>query len=96
MLRDNKGNPLYKRMYFAVIFPDRRLPFEYVAPPGKFFNQEDIDRQLDLVVAHVEESFPRFEFRMVELVPNKINFVAVDLKKKPEVNEPPPTPSEKC
>jgi len=76
-MKNAKGDPIYKHIEFKVFVGGKIFPIKFTANPGKMFNQANIDHELERVAAYIEEKFPNLEFRMVELLPNRFNFIAV-------------------
>lgn len=76
MLRDQKGNRLYRRVEIRIVFPkDTRLPANTMrqkAGPHQGFNSDGIDEMLMGVVDRLDELYPWWEFQMVPVVaPNR-------------------------
>lgn len=73
MLTDKKGNKLFRKVEIKVIFPDnifRPKTFVSHAGPHQGFNSEGIaDLQMQ-VADKLEELYPFWEFRVVELKSN--------------------------
>jgi hypothetical protein len=81
-LHNKSGDVLYKRMFFKVIIGEKQIRFDYVAPGHmQGFPPSAIVQQLTAVVDHIDKSFPKLDFRMVELAPNRFNFVCTGDRK---------------
>jgi hypothetical protein len=82
-LHNKDGEVLYKRMFFKVIIGKKTIPFEYVAPGGRLegFPPEAIEKQLEAVIEHIDKSFPKLEFRQVQILPNRYSFICTGYRK---------------
>jgi hypothetical protein len=72
MLRDNKGNRLFRRVEVKVVFPDKIFPDKKMvtrAEPHKGFGPDGIDDILMQVTDQLDTLFPWWEFRMQALAP---------------------------
>lgn len=73
MLKDKSGTKLYRKVEIKVVFPENIFPtkrFVSHAGPGQGFNPEGIvDIQMQ-VADRLEELYPWWEFRVVELKSN--------------------------
>jgi hypothetical protein len=92
-LHNKAGEILSKRMFFKVIIGEKVIPFEYVAKGhAQGFPPEAIEKQLEAVIEHIDKSFPKLEFRMVKLLPNRFSFICIG--KREEKPSPEIEPSE--
>jgi len=76
------GQRLYKRVTIRVIGPpaednDKQQDFKWYprAPAGRGYSESDIQGMLEQCATHLEKRFPVWEFRLVELGPDRFNFV---------------------
>jgi hypothetical protein len=72
MLRDTRGNRLFRIVDIKVYFPDKIFPTRHIrnhAPPHKGFNGDNIDEMLMSIADRLDVLYPWWEFRMVELKP---------------------------
>ena len=72
MLRDKEGNRLFRKMTVKVIFPDNIFPERtYVqhAGPHQGFGPEGVDAMLNDVADKLDELYPWWNFKPVELSP---------------------------
>jgi hypothetical protein len=77
------GERLWKRITIRVIGPqpadsdDKRVDFKWYprAPAGRGYSAADIQGILDQCVGYLEKKYPQWEFRLVELGPNRFNMV---------------------
>jgi hypothetical protein len=70
MLKDTKGNRLYRKVDIRIFFPERIFPPRHLAqhaPAHKGFNGENIDDILMQVVDKLDVLYPWWEFKMIEL-----------------------------
>jgi hypothetical protein len=69
MLRDRKGNKLYKHVVVKVHFPDGIAPHKIrkKAPARQGFNENGLDEILMSVADQLDKLYPWWTFRMVEL-----------------------------
>jgi hypothetical protein len=77
MIHSAKGEPLHKRVTVKIIPPNDSKPYKWYwrAPAGQFYSPANIDEILEKVVEHLENKFPQWEFKLVELGPTSYNFV---------------------
>lgn len=72
MLRDTKGNRLFRIVDIKIEFPDNIFPLRHMtqhAPPHKGFGGENIDEMLMNVTDKLDELYPWWNFRMIQLKP---------------------------
>jgi hypothetical protein len=88
---DKKGDKLYEKVFYKVIIPmnttRKKFPFTVVADKKCGYSEEMIEDMLERIADHVEKSFPRYEFRMVQLTANRFNFIATGPKPAERPNE---------
>jgi hypothetical protein len=84
MLRDKAGNRLYRRVEIKIFFPDKIFPVKKMhqyAEPHKGFSPEGIDDLLMQTTDKLDQLYPWWEFKCVELTPEgrtaRYNFVMV-------------------
>jgi hypothetical protein len=96
MLRDAKGNRLFRRVEITVLYPDDVLKPERIrqkAGAKKGFSDENIDEMLMSVADQLEVRFPWWSFRMQPLAPEhrtaRYNFICAGFNPayKPPVEE---------
>lgn len=84
MRHDKEGRLLYKRVTFLMEFPLAKgvklMRRVFIAEKGKFFHGEGISQLLDQIAGDIEARFPLFEYRLVELEPNRFKFVFAGIK----------------
>jgi hypothetical protein len=68
---------IYKRVVIRIIAPpgakDERIV--QTAPPGHGYNSDTVLGILEQVADTLERQNPKLEFRLVELEPNRFNFI---------------------
>lgn len=72
MLRDNEGNRLFRKVIVRIVFPDAIFPpknFVQHAGPHQGFNPNGIDEILMNIADRLDQLYPWWEFRVVELAP---------------------------
>lgn len=72
MLRDLKGNRLFRKVEVRIVFPDEIFPVKKMtqhAGPHQGFGAEGIDDLLMRTVDQLDTLYPWWEFKMVELAP---------------------------
>jgi len=72
MLRDVKGNRLFRRVEIRVLYPDGVLKPERIiqkAAAKQGFSPDNVDELLMRVADTLEEKYPWWQFRMQELAP---------------------------
>jgi len=72
MLRDKEGNRLFRKVTVKVIFPEAIFPpktFVQHAGPRQGFGPDGIDDILMSVADKLEELYPFWEFKPLELTP---------------------------
>lgn len=77
MPRRGVGGVIYKQVRIRVFGVENktRTTRTFTAPPGKGYNHEGIGELLDGIADDLDTRFPQDEWRMVDLAPNKFNFV---------------------
>lgn len=82
MLRDNKGNRLFRRVEINVLYPDGIMKPERItqrAAAKQGFSPDNVDELLMRVADTLDTKFPWWQFRMQELAPEhrtaRFNFV---------------------
>ena len=78
--KDGSVLPLWHRIFFKVIIGEKSIPINFVAPPGRAYSERQIDMEVERVVDYIDQKFPKLEFKMVQILPNRFNFVAVNVK----------------
>jgi hypothetical protein len=61
----------------TVIIGEKRLHHTARAEHGKAYTAANIETNIEGFIDHLDKRFPLIEFQMVELLPNKFNFIAV-------------------
>lgn len=72
MLKDAAGNRLFRKVVVRIIFPDAIFPPRVIAQhagPHQGFGPDGIDNILMSVADKLDELYPWWEFRVVELAP---------------------------
>lgn len=72
MLRDSKGNRLFRRVDIRIVFPDGIFPDKKLsqhAEPHKGFGPDGIDDLLMQTADQLDTLYPWWQFRFVELAP---------------------------
>lgn len=72
MLKDAKGNRLYRTVKVRVVFPDNIFPekiFSQHAGPHQGFGPDNIDTILESIADDLDTKFPWWEFTYIELAP---------------------------
>ena len=72
MLRDAKGNRLFRKVWIKIVYPDAIFPPKIQtqhAGPHQGFGPEGIDYILMQVADQLETLFPYWDFKMAELAP---------------------------
>ena len=72
MLKDKMGNRLFRRIEVKVIFPDKIFPertYVQKAGPHQGFGPEGVDAMLNDVADKLDELYPWWNFKPVELSP---------------------------
>lgn len=84
MKRLSSGQPGWKTLFVKVFTPHNSGSHNSRthAKPGRAFSKANIQEMLDDVVDQLDMKYPEHEWRMVELAPNKFNFVWVKQKEK--------------
>lgn len=70
MLKDTKGNRLYRTVKIRVVFPEKMFPdkiFQQHAGPHQGFGPDSIDAMLDQVADDLDVKFPWWDFTWLEL-----------------------------
>jgi hypothetical protein len=97
MFRDRNGHRLFKRVEIEIHFPEKALPFKKIrqmAPAQQGFGPDGLDDLLMKVTDMLEEQFPWWEFKLVEMKPSgrvaKYHFMGVGFNPnyKPPVQTP--------
>src|SRR5277367_1810064 len=98
MFRDKKGNRLFKLVEIEIHFPEKALPVKKMrqrAPAQQGFGPNGLDDLLMKVTDMLEEQFPWWEFKLVEMNPlgrtARYRFVGTGFNP----NYKPPVPTEK-
>jgi hypothetical protein len=82
---NKSGKRIYKRLHVRIVTPigvkDQRLDF--CAPPRQGFGEGAIQEILERVSEDLEKKNPGLEFRLVELAPDRFNFVCEGTKQEP-------------
>ena len=78
----SKSPGIVKRIHFRIIPPE---PMEEErgslrAPAKQRFTEDGIETSLEKVVEYIDQKYPLFEFRMVQVAKNKFNFIGVGLR----------------
>jgi hypothetical protein len=76
-MRSKVGETLHKRLIVRVFSPENKASYlvQRVAPAGQGFTPSSITSMLDELGSRIEKKFPDHEYRLVELAPNRFNFV---------------------
>lgn len=72
MLRDSHGNRLFRKVEIKIVYPEGIFPDRtnrYHAGPGQGFGPENIDKLLMDTADRLEELYPFWDFKMIELAP---------------------------
>jgi hypothetical protein len=72
MLRDTKGNRLFRKVKIQIFFPDGIMRPEKLvlrAEPKKGFNDDSIDEILMRTADQLDTKFPWWEFKVSALAP---------------------------
>ncbi len=84
MLRDSKGQRLYRRVEIRIFFPDKIFPVKKLhqhAEPHKGFSLDGIDDLLMQTTDQLDQLYPWWEFKMIELKPEgrtaRFNFTVI-------------------
>jgi hypothetical protein len=98
MFRDKAGNRLFKHVEIEIHFPEKALPLKKIrqrAPASQGFGPEGLDDLLMKVTDMLEEQFPWWEFKLVEMAPlgrtARYRFMGVGFN----ANYKPPMPTDK-
>jgi hypothetical protein len=70
MLKDTKGNRLYRSVSIKIIFPDKIFPDRKLlqhAPPSRGFNDDSLDEIIGKVVDQLDTLYPFWEFKLLPL-----------------------------
>ena len=73
MLKDKKGNRLFRRVDVKIVYPNEVFPVQKIskrAEPKKGFGSDGVDDILMQIADELETKFPWWEFELVELAPN--------------------------
>ena len=65
---------------FKIIVGKREFSHSFKPGRGKRYTTEDCEQMLENVVKYCDEKLPTLEFRMVQILPNKFNLIAVKIK----------------
>ena len=75
-MRNSEGDPLVKRLLFKCVQPSGKISvMKHVAPAGQGFGEDNIDAALEDFAKLLEITFPKHDFRMVEISRTQFNFV---------------------
>lgn len=77
------GDQLYKRVLFKVIIGKKIFHIRFIAEPNRFYNAEGVERAIETVIEDLDKKFPRLEFKQVDILPNQVNFIAIDVRQMP-------------
>ena len=72
MLKDSQGNRLFRKMTVKIIFPDAIFPERtYVQHAGakQGFGPDGVHQMLDDIATKLDELYPWWDFRPIELTP---------------------------
>jgi hypothetical protein len=76
MKRDKSGERLWPDFRVRVVMPGQKdIIWRSRAGPRRGYTLDGIQTMLEQVAEHLEKQFPSVEFRMVELEPNRFNFL---------------------
>ena len=88
------GERIWKRLTIRVIGPppednDKQQDFKWYprAPAGRGYSEDDVQGVLEQCAMHLEKRFPVWEFRLVELGPDRFNFIFDRVKDVGEVSK---------
>ena len=79
-IKGGEKQEVFKRIHCKVLVGQKTYRFDFVAKPGRAFNLADIERERGRVIDYIDEKFPRFEFKEVQLLPNTFNYIAIGVK----------------
>lgn len=75
-MRTVEGLPLVKRLTFKVVQPSGKVSvMKHVAPAGNGFSEVNVDAALEDFAKLLAITFPKHDFRMVEISRTQFNFI---------------------
>ncbi len=75
--KDGQWIELFGQCYFRIIVGKREFKHAFKAGIGKRYTVADCEQMLENVVNYCEEKLPTIEFRMVQVLPNQFNLIAI-------------------
>ena len=73
------GSPAWKRVTMRVIPPEGHPDIEGVivakAQPGRCYTAEAVEDIIDKMIERLDQRFPYWNFKMIRLGPDRVNFV---------------------
>ena len=70
MLKDKAGNRLFRKVTIKIVYPDNLFPektYSHHAGPHQGFGPDGVDDLLMQTATRLDELYPWWEFRLVEL-----------------------------
>ena len=81
------GEKLWRDATTRVVIPGQKdIVWRSHAPARRGYSEAGLDKMLDQVADHLEKRFPTIEFRVVELAPNRVNFIYAGRKESMTTN----------
>ena len=74
--RSKAGDPCWKKVELKIIIAEFEQTKHFHAKPNMAYTSNDIDQMLLIFADQIEKTYPQIEFRMVQIGPNKFNFIA--------------------
>ena len=70
----------FKRIHVKIIIQGKTQKHEFIAPAGKMYSLENIDKNRESVINWLDERFPHFDFREVQIGTNAFNYIATGVR----------------
>lgn len=83
-MRSEFGDKACKRVYLRVIPPEGHPDIEGVivakAAQGRCYTEQQVEEIVERMIERLDQRFPRWEFRMVRVGFDRVNFVYAGLR----------------
>jgi hypothetical protein len=74
------GDTLWKHIEIKVMVQGKTQKHDFRAPVERGYSEKQIDETRERVVEYLDKRFPYFNFREVQVGPNKFNYIATGLR----------------
>jgi hypothetical protein len=74
-MRQIKAEKGWKRVEFRLIAPGVDRRWHYIAPAKELYTEKSLETMLWVASDELAKQFPQWELRLVQIGPNRFNFV---------------------